>query len=689
MQQDAVQNRRNIRVPDLPAEVYKDQAQRIDGSPSTHSSFLSTTERIINPKEVCDPSYIRSTMYTSPASEFALESCALPFAIIATPFSTKGAVQLTSGFDTCVGCRSYFNHFTQRQQNAVICNICGQKTTEPLNYPENLALGSFEYVLSPTVSGKHSSTPQLNQQTDFDYPPLKTLLTPTFAFIFDLSSPQLVHLILDTILEVVEDENFQILYQNVGFFVINNGITTFTVSGNRPVKHIMPGEQPFISNKCAVPTKNIDVICTIIDEIRKIGERAPPNAVTILNTIQNISSFTSGCKIALVTPSLVDINYELLLNASKNCSVNLLRMYADKNALLKEHPTLERLAFYSSGVVYRYTPSDLSFLRKDIRNLCLSRSVFDVKIIMKVSDNLSKTSFIGPTLEDSLASAHLNCMCPTSTVQFNLGLSGASKEAKYIQMNVAFTDFDGSRRMRVFNMSFSVGIPTYVFSAMSFDTLFAALIKQNVSEDTNIQKMLVDSLVYYRSRCSTNASATQFVLPESIKCLPVLIQSYFKKTSIEKSKLINASVEQNLRYFYPRLFSLSDFVMSPSLEQTKNLRLGVNSLTEDDIYILEDSEKIMIYVPRGVDKRLRDNLFEMVDGVALIRQSDEEECAILNRIIYDLETHYGYEMNVMVCLAGEHVSEAELLLNMIEDKVNNQVDYVDYIFKLHFDVQKS
>jgi len=686
MLQDPVQNKKSIRVPDLPLEIYKDQAQGVATSTSNPPPCLSTTEHPALEKENNGPSYIRSTMYTTPASEFALESCAMPFSIVATPFSEKGCIQFTCGYDTCAGCRSYFNHFTQRDQAGVICNICGQKSTAPLNYPENLGLAHFEYVVSASAEKSHCS---LQQTDEPEYPPVKTLLSPIFVFMFDLGSAQLVYSMLDTVMEIVQNENFQVLYQNIGFFVINSGITAFNVVNGRLVRCRMPGEQPFISKRCVVPTKCTDLIASILDEIRKIQERTPPDAETVLSTLRHVSSFSSGCKVALVTASTMEPNYESLLSNVKNCNINLFRLCADKNSLLKEHPTLERVAFYTSGLVFKYVLGDLSFLRKDLRNLCLAKSVFDVRLIMKVSDNMFKASFVGSTLDDGLASSHLCHMGPSTTVLFNLGLNGPSKQVKYAQVNAAFTDFDGSRRMRVFNISFPTGAPSYVFSAISFDTLFAALVKLNVSEDANIEKMMVDSLIYYRSRCSTNASSSQFVLPESIKCLPVLIQSYLKKTDIEKSKLINAAVEQNLRYFYPRLFSLSEFVMSPSLEQTKNLRLSVNSITEDDIYILENSEKILIYIPRGVDRRLVGNLFEESEGTLTIRESEEEECAILNRIICELQAHYGYEMNVVICLAGEHISEAEFLMNMVEDKMNSHADYVDYIFKIHFDVQRS
>lgn len=690
MQQDTVQNKKSIRVPDLPIEIYKDQAKNITYSTSNPPPFLSTTDRLVSEKDNSDPNYLRSTMYTSPSSEFTLESCAMPFSIIANPFNEKGCLEFTGGADICTGCRSYFNCFSRRENAAFVCSICGKKCESHLNYPENLKLSSFEYIVSPFMEGKPpQSANQEGQPIDLEYPVIRKLMDPVFVFIFDMRSLPLVEAILDLVVEVAKNENFQMLYQNIGFFVINNGVTAFGISLGKPVRYRMPVELPFISQKCIVPTANLDAICKILQEIRKITERAAPEANTIINTIKHISSFTSGCKIALVSSCPVDLNYELVLSNRKNCSVNLFYLCADINKMAKQHITLEKLSFYSSGQVYKYSPHDLSFVKNDLKNLCLSRSVFDVKLVLKVSDNLAKTSFVGSTLDDGLATSHLNHMDSNTSVLFNLGLNGPSKLTKYIQLQVLFTDFDGSRRMRVFNHSFPAGTPAHVFSSMSFDTLFASLVKLNISEDVKLEKLVVDSLIYYRNKCSSTTSSSQFVLPDSIKCLPVLIQSYLKKADLEKTRLINATVEQTLRCFYPRMFSLAEYTIAQNLEQTRNLRLSVNSISEHDIYILENSQKVFIYVPKGVDRVLVSKLFEECDGALAVRKDNEEECLILNRIVEQVQLHYNYEMRVIICLAGESTSEGEFLLNMVEDRINNQLDYIDYIFKLHFGIQKS
>ena len=290
MQQDTVQNKKSIRVPDLPFEIHRDQSQNITYCSSNPPPFLSTTDRLVSVKNNSDPNHLRSSLYSSPSSEFTLQSCAIPFSIIATPFNEKGCLEFTGGADACPSCRSYFNTFSRSENNGFICTICDKKCESHLNYPENLKLSSFEVILSSAGQGaKPQFLWQEDRLIDLEYPPIRNLMTPLFAFMFDMSSP-LIYAMIESIVEIIKNENFQTLYQHIGFFVINNGVTTFGLQNGNPVKFKMPGNLPFISQKCVIPTANLDAVAQILSEIKKINEKMPPTAETLINTIKHVLS---------------------------------------------------------------------------------------------------------------------------------------------------------------------------------------------------------------------------------------------------------------------------------------------------------------------------------------------------------------------------------------------------------------
>lgn len=691
MQKDKAQAKKSIKTPDLPAELYKDQNQNIPYITSNPPPFLSTTERIVTEKNNSDPNFLRSTMYVVPSSEYTLESCAVPLAIIATPFNDRGVYNLSNGADSCKSCRSYFNCFTVNDSGSYICNICQQSNKTHLKYQENLQYSSFE-TSSPFLT---SSAPKFKAKTKdiFDeliYPQVSLIHKPTFVFMFDLASASLVSDSLEIILSLVQNENFQLLYENVSFMVLNGGITSFSCLNGKLKVIKMVGGIPFITPNNLVKTADFKSISKIIDEIKKIRDRAAPSTRSLMESIKHISSFTIASKMAIFSSIAYDINYEDILEDVDNCCINVFSMNQEGKDVSRKSNALEKLSFYSSGAVFKYTQHELASLRADINFICLTKSVFNVRITLKVSDNLTKTSVVGSTLRDNITSCHLNHMDGNTSVMFNLSMTGASKSTKFIQLQATFTDYDGSRKMRVLNHSFPTGTPSQVFSSLSFDTLFAALVKLNIFDDKPLEKTLVDLLVYYRSKCSNNTSLSQFVLPDSIKCLPVLVQSFYKRNMLEKTRIVGFSVEQTLRYFYPRLLSLSEYAISSCLAATKNLRLSASNLTEDDIYILENSQRILIYIPRSVDRALVEKLFDVdPSGVTFIVQSDAEENAILNNIVNEVRDHYNREMGVCVCIAGESMNEAEFLMFMTEDAINNVSDYIDYIFKLHFEVQKN
>lgn len=549
MQSNALNNKKSVRTPDLPEELFKDQALNITYSTSNPPPFLSTTERLVNENGNSDPNYLRSTMYTSPSSEFTLDACHLPFSLLLTPFNEKGYIESTSGIDTCPDCRTVCNGFTKKDGNNLVCNICDKKMGFSLKNIQNLNRASFEFIISPLVEGpliKHVGENGLDLEIDCPAP--KKLLKPLIIFMLDLCSMPLVEALFESLHAIISDANFQTLYENIGFFVINNGVTAFAAHSGILHKYKMPGELPFISQRLVIPTSNTETIFKVLEEIRRMSDRIPPDANTIINTIKSVSAFTMGCKIVLVSSCTDDLDYESILTKRKNCSVNLFFL---KNSLLpsaKQHINLEKLAFYSSGQIFRYGKGEMYTLKEDLTNVCFARSVFDVKIVLKVSDNLIKQSFIGSTLDDGIAMSHLNHMDTNTTVQFNLGLNAVSKLPKNVQAQVTYTDYDGSRKLRIFNHSFATGTPSQVFSFLSFDTLFSAFIKLSISEDLKMEKALVDSLIYYRSKCSSNTSASQFVLPDSVKCFPVLVQAFSKRKDQEKERLINFNVEQSLRY---------------------------------------------------------------------------------------------------------------------------------------------
>lgn len=487
---------------------------------------------------------------------------------------------------------------------------------------------------------------------------------------------------LNYILETVENDNFQILYKTVGFIVINSEITTYSFASGSLRRIKLPFDDlPFLNSTILVNSSDLSLIKKILKDIESIQPK-PTTNLPIANILRNISYFSVASSIALFCSKNDRINYKEILDDVPNVCINIFKMGDDSVSCL------EKMAFFTSGRVFKYSNFDEDILRSDITSLAYLKMYYDVNITLKVSDNIKKTVVIGSTLKDNVTFTHLNSMNGFSTVLFDLIIDGVSRLTKSIQFQIEFVDSFGIKKVRVLNHLFVSGTPTQVFSSLSFDTIFSSMVKKHLYMDFDLRRCLISMLVYYRNKCSNNNSHFQFVLPESVKCLPVLVQAFSKIGLTEKLRILSFNVEETLRYFYPRMFSLSEYAASMSLKGVPQLPLSVDSLSNEDIFILENSMFIFIYVPKGVYRMLVDRLFKRINSKIYISDTGTDESLILKKIVDEIEEHYLRKLEVRICVVGETKNEPEFLRFMVQDTINNYPDYIDYIFKLHFDIQK-
>lgn len=660
MNEAEVQQKRQVKVPDLPAELFKDQYKHTTYTTSFVPPFLCTTESIVTEKYNSDPNLLRSTMYILPGSEFYLISCDVPFALVATPFSNKGFYNEVEGLDRCTQCRTYFNCFTSVEDSSYICNICDKKNSQNFQFSNNLGYSSTEYLAS--ASSK--------------------LERPAFTFVFDFSFSW-CHDIADTVLSICANEDFQLLYENVIFIVINEGISLFT-SNTGEITHIriLGDGIPYISSNVIIKSTDHDSIKKIIEKIKseKVNRKFKEMQY-LLDVLKEISKHCSGTNVALFTSQKgLTYDFEDFIKKTRSLSINIFT----EGRPDASNP-FHSLAFYTCGSLYSYVPNEINKCKNDVIGVSLIRTVFDLSIVLKLSDNITKTGIIAPDVDENFSSTKLCAMNANSTTTFLLSLNGVSKNVKYAQLQINFTDFDGTKKVRVLNHSFTNGNHTNFYSGLSFDTIFAVLCKMNASDETKIEEKLIKTLVFYRKKCASATAVTQFILPEPIKCLPLLIQSFYKNRNIDKRRIVTMNVEQIFRYFYPRLFSLSEYTV---LSQTRNIRLSLSNLDDQEIYIMENGITIYVYIGRSVDDSLLSELFDFNSKQPSIIESDSEASKLLRSAIYEVIGHYGYSLETRVIQASS-IDEVDFLSYMVEDSINNACDYIDFIFKIHFQVQKG
>ncbi|KAI5149675.1 protein transport protein SEC24 [Enteropsectra breve] len=689
MQQETNNQRKNIKVPNIAEELYSNQLKYQSYATSMNLPFYSTTNSLVTERKNSDPNLLRSTMYTLPASEYAYDNCSVPLSLVITPFSDKAAYKELETPDFCKECRSYYNCFTRQEGIMYACNICGAKSDILISNTSTLFSSSYEFLypthnLSTTVSVKE----------------------PVFVFIVDSKFSHSDKDLYRNMQQILADENFQLLYKNVIFILVHEHISVFSCKGDKKIiQSKILGEAPEVSAEFFTKSADNAAIQRILEHMQKQTELAqvsPRNIkaiFTLLDMVGSISELVSGTKVALISNlNSPTLNYEEYIKKIKNTHISL---FCDAEETTLNN--LWKLALYSGGKVNIYSRLQKYKFNLELSKLALCRTAFGVKTVLKTSGNIAKSNIVSSSIDDNLSVTRMNSMESSNAITYVLGFNGMDKETKYVQAQITFIDYDGVIKTRILNHSFETGSAQQLYSGMAPDTIFATYVKSFLEDPVPLENSLSKTLNYYRKKCSATVSASQFVIPENLKILPVLAQA-FTKNKIYDTKglsknngifysLVSWNVEQIVRFFYPRLVCLSEY---NGLYSTKPLSLSLQSLKNDEIYVAENGQNIIIYISKAVDAELIDQLFDFTPRYVnehdiymhpSIKNEKSEENELLRNLITDIENHYNYRMPVKIIKEGESKDEAEFLAMMVEDALNNQPDYIDYVFKLHYKVQ--
>jgi protein transport protein SEC24 len=149
----------------------------------------------------------------------------------------------------------------------------------------------------------------------------------------------------------------------------------------------------------------------------------------------------------------------------------------------------------------------------------------------------------------------------------------------YIQLALLYTSVSGQRRIRVHNLSLNVCTQySQMYSTCELDTLVnymsklacrSVLVSTPKSIRDNIIQQVSFILAAYRKNCTNSPAKGQFILPETLKLLPVFANSILKSDVITGSqnisvderswlmhRLMSMDIKNTYVYFYPRLLLL-------------------------------------------------------------------------------------------------------------------------------------
>ncbi|XP_017761050.1 PREDICTED: protein transport protein Sec24C isoform X2 [Eufriesea mexicana] len=383
--------------------------------------------------------------------------------------------------------------------------------------------------------------------------------------------------------------------------------------------------------------------------------------------------------------------------------------------------TIGQIARLTGGEVYKYTyfqaDIDGDRLISDVINNISRAIAFDAIMRVRTSTGIRATDFYGHffmsnTTDMELASIDCN---KAIAIEVKHDDKLSDDEGVYIQAALLYTSCSAIRRLRIINLSLKTSSQmAELYRACDLDAIINYFSKQSVFKLTeSTPKSVKDNLIArcanilaaYRKHCASPSNASQLILPECMKLLPLYINSLLKSDALsggadmsidDRSFVMQAvatmPISISVVYIYPRLLPLHD-VDPQDTELPQMLRCSFDKFTDDGAYLLENSIHMFLWLGLALSPQWVQAVF----GVSSVVQVDIDCTALpildtpLNKRITDIINRVRMERHRYMRLTIVRQREKlELVLRhfLIEDRENDaSPSYVDFLCHMHKEIR--
>ncbi|RVD93242.1 Sec23 domain-containing protein [Tubulinosema ratisbonensis] len=630
-----------------------------------------------------DPHMVRSTMYYIPKENYYLDSLGAPLSLIITPFNNKSFFnEILDEPVQCTQCLGYFNSYSNLFEplKGFKCNLCG-------NF--NKASKDYNFVTAEYKLKERKGYLKKKNIVNEEYFNQEEYLPPVFVFCIEVSkitvNTNYYSQILDSIEKVLEERNFE----NVSFLIFTSEISILKIKNG-----IIYEER--ISDLNDLPFCSPDILFDLEDKSKLFdylrNNVKPKNSIAsvkpLIKYLSQLGNFFVGSKVALFTSNSKENEETGMIKdvlISNRVNINLFT--------IGQNDYLERIVHFSNGKISKFVNST-DDLYIQLYNLWSEKSVYGVSLQIKTSDQIGKKEIFGSGDTEGTSISLFSHMDTKSTVCASFFIDEDINQDKvYFQIILNYYKEDSKKYVLVCNLGLPVTSDTsLIFNNLCFDSIFCIFVKSVLgdfenfkSKIKNVDETLIKIYSYYRQKCAKDPLPTHLHIPESLKLLPLLVQSMKKSALFNTDQkfgsfqnLISASVLKTLRYFYPRLISFSDYFTTKNLDSTELLSLSFSVIQQSEVYILDNSEKIYVYFGKEVLDELKSEIME----------GNLEENKVFVQLVEEIQSEYFYASPV-IFIEENSFYENEFFSYFIEDDLHGQLSYENFIRDLHFNVRKK
>ncbi|EGT51229.1 hypothetical protein CAEBREN_32237 [Caenorhabditis brenneri] len=285
--------------------------------------------------------------------------------------------------------------------------------------------------------------------------------------------------------------------------------------------------------------------------------------------------------------------------------------------------------------------------------------------------------------------------------------------AALIQTAVLYTSMTGQRRLRILNMCLPVTSDyNQIYRLADPEALTAFMLKQAVQlyrdkgsaeMKESLSSRCAQILATYREKCSEGAPPSQLILPESLKLMPLYVNSILKNDAISggsemtvddkvwQMELIRGMrTEDVMPFIYPRVMPISDLQMNEKEEMKelpKLVRASADFLDNTKAYLIDNGVVLFVWVGAACPRTWVQDVFgvgatNQIDTESgLIPEKDNAHSRALRRAIQLLPRGIR-QRNKFVVFENSKL-EPRMKTCLVEDNSGAAKSYVDYLVEIH------
>ncbi|MFT7807472.1 protein transport protein Sec24D isoform X1 [Arapaima gigas] len=377
--------------------------------------------------------------------------------------------------------------------------------------------------------------------------------------------------------------------------------------------------------------------------------------------------------------------------------------------------TMGSICLHTGGSVYKYSnfqaQVDGDHFLRDLRKDMEKPIGFDATMRVRTSTGFRATDFFGAIYMSNTTDVEMAAVdCHKAvTVEFKHDDKLSEDTGALIQCALLYTSIGGQRRLRIHNLSLNCSSQLAdLYKSCETDALVNFFAKSAYREMVNqplktVREILVRQtahmLACYRKNCASPSAVSQLILPDTMKVLPVYMNSLLKSAALVGSADLSTDdrahhrllvtgmgVEETQALFYPRLVPLANlhahtvclllkYTLAVGCRSTGSFALLLTlkcrkSISEENAKENKSSVKCLYLKHRrstsipeldnAMSKKLR-SVIEHMSGqrsqamkLFIVKQKDRSEVPFRQQLVEDKGLHGGASyMDFLCCIHRE------------------------------------